>query len=272
MKKHFVFWAVISIFFPHEALSQERSGTNARLVATDYAISFAQIFVGKTIRGQNLGRSFVSSLYQAAPATALQYAGMRMVGKNWQLALPAQLLIQKGVAIQRRSIMGEQVFSRELLTSWDLDYLWFNLRIRDGRLLSPRLNVVTAVASVAGANARLEIGRSLETGVLLFSSSSVVTEGYGGTYVFGSIHMLSVNEGSGGNISHELVHRFQDLREGVLTDIFLRQDSERGWPVPFVRLDLSLSYPAYWAQERLSPDCHDCRPYEWEARIHSGQK
>ncbi|GEM_PF-4908886 len=272
MRKIVVSLIAALAIFPNDVFSQNGSNSEGRLVAANYVISFSQIFLGKTIRGQNLGRSFVRSLYEAVPATAMQYAGMKMVGRNWRLALPAQLLVQKGAALERRSILGEPVLSRELLTSWDLDYLWFNLRIRNGRVLAPRLNVVTTVATVTNLNARLDLGYSLTTGVVFFSHSREVPDDAGGIYIFGTIHTASVGEGYNELVSHELIHRFQDIREGVLPEVFLKQDRERGWPVSLLRLDFSLSYPNYWLQKRLNPHCYGCRFYEWEAGAYSGNR
>lgn len=270
--KHLVFFCMILIAAPFGvAGAQSRSGLDRELLGANYLVTFPQVFLGKVIRGENVARSFVRSLYEAAPAAAAQYAGMRMAGENWRLALPAQLLVQKGAAIQRHSILGEPVFSRELLTSWDLDYLWFNLRVRDGRILTPRLNVITVAATAVFSNGRLNLERSLTTGVVFFSDSREVREGWGGFYKLGVIHMSSADDSYNKGLSHEFVHRFQEIREGVLSEVLLRQNRERGWPISFLRLDLSLYQPLYSLQILTYGNNSRNRFFhEWEAGVYSG--
>lgn len=265
-----------AILLSDDASAQgRRSGLDGELIVANYAVTFPQVFLGKVIRGENVASSFVQSLYEAVPAAAAQYAGMKMVGENWQLALPAQLLVQKGAAIQRRSISGEPVFSRELLTSWDLDYLWFNLRVRNGRILSPRLNVATVAATAIYSNGRLNLERSFTTGVIVFSNSREVSEGTGGFEMFGTIHdFSSADNWDDESFSHELIHRFQGIRESAIPEVLLRQDSERGWPISFLRFNLTLLYPSYRLQRWwLNGSQFRWRIFhEWEAGAYSGYK
>lgn len=272
--KKFVMPLVVAaaVFSPHGAQAQDRPLLDGRLVAANYAVTFSQIFLGKVIRGESVPRSFVRSLYEAAPAAGAQYVGMRMVGEDWRLAVPAQIIFQKGVALQRRSIAGEPVFSREMLTSWDLDYLWLNLRVRNGRFLTPRANVVT-IAATAFARARFNSEKSFLTGTVFFIPSERVSSNVGGFEALGAIHMRSCEVSCNSLFSHELIHRFQEIRESVLPDVFLRQDRELGWPVSTFRLDASLYLLTYNLQKELNDSGLRSRLFhEWEAGAHSGHR
>ena len=136
-----------------------------QLALANYTLSALAQFTGKVIRGENVGRAARRAPVEALAPAALQHAGMTLLGSSWRLALPAQALVQKGAMLQRRSMLGLPQFA-EFWTSWELDYLWFNVRVAAGRFLVPRLNVETvrqAFVMRDPAPARLSWGRSLAT-------------------------------------------------------------------------------------------------------------
>ena len=107
------FRAILAVLALFSGTREASAQTDAELFIANYSVSFVQQFAGKVVRGGNVWRAFRQTSYEAVSSATLQYAGMRMAGENWRLALPAQVLVQKGAEIQRRSIMGQPVFSRD---------------------------------------------------------------------------------------------------------------------------------------------------------------
>src|SRR2546430_370395 len=145
---------------------------------------------------------------------------MTLLGSSWRLALPAQALVQKGAMLQRRSMVGLRQFAG-FWTSWELDYLWFNVRVAAGRFLVPRLNVETvrqAFVMRDPAPARLSWGRSLATGVPTWFTDQIVEEAWGrerGQQVHLNRLVFAENwtsDHGDGLYRHELEHTLQAIR------------------------------------------------------------
>src|SRR2546422_10726678 len=160
---------------------------------------------------------------------------MTLLGSSWRLALPAQALVQKGAMLQRRSMLGLPQFAG-FWTSWELDYLWFNVRVAAGRFLVPRLNVETvrqAFVMRDPAPARLSWGRSLATGVPTWFTDQIVEEAWGrerGQQVHLNRLVFDENwtsDHGDGLYRHELEHTLQAIRSTPLVDVLLHQDASQ---------------------------------------------
>ncbi len=254
-----------------------------QLTLANYTLSALAQFTGKVIRGENVGRAARRASVEALAPAALQHAGMSLLGSSWRLALPAQALVQKGAMLQRRSMLGLPQFTG-FWTSWELDYLWFNLRVNAGRFLMPRLNVETvrqAFVMRDPAPARLSWGRSLATGVPTWFTDQIVEEAWGrerGQQVHLNRLVLDQNwtfDHGDGLYRHELEHTLQAIRSTPLIDVLLHQDASQTRPAGFLRYNSDIiAYHLTGVQSFLGNSNrlleHDRRFVEWEADSYAG--
>ncbi|KKU94150.1 MAG: hypothetical protein UY26_C0003G0301 [Candidatus Jorgensenbacteria bacterium GW2011_GWA1_48_13] len=230
-------FAVLALALAAPACSEKLKAQNdAELIAAQYGISFTQQFLGKVIRGENILQSFQTAASEAVPSAAFQYAGMKMVGANWQFAIPAQLLTQKGAWVQRQSMLGRPIFGREFLTTWELDYLWFNLRVRDGRMLLPRLNPFTVFVAAEQERQSVFWKESLVSGAVIYKATRDIDAL--GKHADNVIVIQHVAGNWGSVLSHELTHSLQRVRGHPLFDVVLHQDASQKRFLPFLRVDL----------------------------------
>jgi len=254
-----------------------------QLAFANYTLSALAQFTGKVIRGENVGRAARRAPVEALAPAALQHAGMTLLGSSWRLALPAQALVQKGAMLQRRSMLGLPQFAG-FWTSWELDYLWFNLRVNAGRFLIPRLNVETvrqAFVMRDPAPARLSWGRSLATGVPTWFTDQIVEEAWGrerGQQVHLNRLVFDQNwtsDHGDGLYRHELEHTLQAIRSTPLVDVLLHQDASQTRPAGFLRYNSDvIAYHLTGMQSFLGNGNrlleHDRRFVEWEADSYAG--
>ncbi len=254
-----------------------------QLALANYTLAALAQFTGKVIRGENVGRAARRASVEALAPAALQHAGMTLLGSSWRLALPAQALVQKGAMLQRRSMLGLPQFAG-FWTSWELDYLWFNLRVNAGRFLIPRLNVETvrqAFVMRDPAPARLSWGRSLATGVPTWFTDEIVEEAWGrerGQQVHLNRLVLDQNwtsDHGDGLYRHELEHTLQAIRSATLVDVLLHQDASQTRPAGFLRYNSDvIAYHMTGVQSFLGNGNrlleHDRRFVEWEADSYAG--
>ncbi len=254
-----------------------------QLTLANYTLSALAQFTGKVIRGENVGRAARRASVEALAPAALQHAGMTLLGSSWRLALPAQALVQKGAMLQRRSMLGLPQFTG-FWTSWELDYLWFNLRVNAGRFLIPRLNVETvrqAFVMRDPAPARLSWGRSLATGVPTWFTDQIVEEAWGrerGQQVHLNRLVLDqhwTSDHGDGLYRHELEHALQAIRGTPLIDVLLHQDASQTRPAGFLRYNSDIiAYHLTGVQSFLGNGNrlleHDRRFVEWEADSYAG--
>ncbi len=254
-----------------------------QLALANYTLSALAQFTGKVIRGENVGRAARRAPVEALAPAALQHAGMTLLGSSWRFALPAQALVQKGAMLQRRSMLGLPQFAG-FWTSWELDYLWFNVRVAAGRFLVPRLNVETvrqAFVMHDPAPARLSWGRSLATGVPTWFTDRIVEEAWGrerGQQVH--LNQLVFDENwtsdhGDGLYRHELEHTLQAIRSTPLVDVLLHQDATQTRPAGFLRYNSDIiAYHLTGVQSFLGNGNrlleHDRRFVEWEADSYAG--
>jgi len=254
-----------------------------QLALANYTLAALGQFTGKVIRGENVGRAARRAPVEALAPAALQHAGMTLLGSSWRFALPAQALVQKGAMLQRRSMLGLPQFAG-FWTSWELDYLWFNVRVAAGRFLVPRLNVETvrqAFVMHDPAPARLSWGRSLATGVPTWFTDRIVEEAWGrerGQQVH--LNQLVFDENwtsdhGDGLYRHELEHTLQAIRSTPLVDVLLHQDASQTRPAGFLRYNSDIiAYHLTGVQSFLGNGNrlleHDRRFVEWEADSYAG--
>ena len=225
-----------------------------QLALGNYALSTLAQSLGKIIRGQNVGRAVRHSAVEALAPTALQHTGMMLAGSDWRLAIPAQALVQKGAMLQRRSMLGQPQFDG-FWTSWELDYLWFNLRVDRGHVLAPRLNLETVRTTLMvrhPTDARFDWSRSLATGVPTRLADRL-TDGNWGQEASQLIDLdrdIAANPATGPDggaavYRHELIHTLQSVRSAALIDVLLHQDASQSRPpgVPAAQLGHPESRP-----------------------------
>jgi hypothetical protein len=260
-------------------LAAQTARQHWQLALGNYTLATFAQSIGKIVRGQNVGRAVRHAAVEAIAPTGLQHAGMVLVGRDWRLALPAQLLVQKGALLQRRSMLEQPQFAG-FWSSWELDYLWFNLRVDRGRVRLPRLNVETVRTTLMVQHptpARVDWGRSLMTGVPTRLADRL-TDGNWGQEAAQLVDldrtvMDNTSTGPDGGAAvyrHELIHALQSIRSTPLVDVLLHQDATQTRPVAFLRLNsgiLSLGR----VQTLLGGDDieHDLRFDEWEADAYS---
>jgi len=254
-----------------------------QLALGNYALSTLAPFAGKVIAGENVGRAARAAAVEALAPAGLQHAGMMLGGRNWRLALPAQVLVQKGAMLQRRSMLALPLFDG-FWTSWELDYLWFNLRLDHGRMRSPRVNLETVRATLVKRHpspARLDWSRSLATGV----TTRIADELRGGAWGREMGQLVDLNrdvmngalfdrEVGEGVYRHELQHTLQSIRGSALMDVVLRQDAAQARPLEFLRYNIALpdlnQVQAFLLNGNRTVD-HRLRFSEWEADAYSGR-
>lgn len=277
MRKFFFVVAMMSLI-ANLAVAQEEfvPSTSKGLFWTQYAFDFTHIFVGKVVKGRNVLKSLAESAYQAAPAAYLHHAGFKMVAKDWRDALPAQLLVQKGNWIVRKSILNQNLFSHHFITDWEIDYLIFNVRNK-GLKPQVRVNFATTVWSTLGFGLRdwtnkdeahrFNLGMSLRTGTMYFDSRYPKEEYMSG----GSIgNIVGVEPGDNRyTISHELIHTFQEMRGNALIDPLFQQDltQTRDGYDDFpdgMRFDFGTFVNLFWYLGQVAAD----GPQEHDFRIH----
>lgn len=267
------------------AATAQTASQHLQLALGNYTLSALAQFGGKVVRGENVGRAARRAAVEALPAAGLQHAGMTLLGRNWRLALPAQALVQKGTMLQRRSILGQPLFA-DFWGSWEVDYLWFNLRVDHGRPRLPRVNVVTVQQTFLNAQpapATLDWGRSLATGVPTRLADRLVGEYWGaqaGQHVDLNRNVmngtLASHDEAEAVYRHELEHTLQSIRGMALVDVTLRQDVSQSRPVGFLRynsdvLTLQLgAVQAFLFNGGHALD-HDLRFVEWEADSYAGR-
>jgi hypothetical protein len=265
------------------SVAAQTAGQHWQLVLANYTLSALAQFTGKVIRGDNVGRAARRAAVEALAPAALQHAGMSLLGRNWRLALPAQALVQKGAMLQRRSMLGLPQFAG-FWTSWEIDYLWFNVRVAAGRFLVPRLNVETvrqAFVMRDPAPARLSWGRSLATGVPTWFTDQILEEAWGrerGQQVHLNRLVLDqawTSDHGEGLYRHELEHTLQAIRSTPLVDVLLHQDASQARPVGFLRYNSDvIVYHLTGVQSFLGNGNrlleHDRRYVEWEADSYAG--
>ncbi|MGH7570066.1 MAG: hypothetical protein ACREL9_14035 [Gemmatimonadales bacterium] len=253
-----------------------------QLALGNYALSAVAQFAGKVTRGQNVGHAARSAAVQALLPTGLQHAGMTLLGQTWHLALPAQALVQKGAMLQRRSMLDQSQLDG-FWTSWELDYLWLNLRVDRGRVRVPRINVETVRAALTVRHptpTRLDWGRSLTTGVLtrLADRLSHGTWGQEAAQLVDLNRYVMSRTSSGPDDAdavyrHELQHTLQSIRSAALVDVVLRQDAAQTRPLGILRLNPGVLSPGR-VQALLASDgapAHDHSFDEWEADAYAGR-
>ena len=238
-----------------------RAQNDAELLVAQYGISFTQQFLGKVVRGGNVLQSFQAAAAEALSSAALQYAGMKMVNANWRLAIPAQLLMQKGAWVERQSMLGRPIFGREFLTTWELDYLLFNFRVSDGRMILPRLNLLTAFVAVGSKHQSVFWRESLVSGALIYKATRDIDAL--GKHADNVILIQRVTGNWGSVLSHELTHSLQRVRGHPLFDVILHQDASQKRFLPFLRADLGGIWASAYGRN-LFPAGKD-NFLEWEA-------
>jgi len=254
-----------------------------QLVLGNYALATLAQFAGKVMSGQNVGRAVRHSAVEALVPAGLQHAGMMLLGRSWRLALPAQALVQKGAMLQRRSMLEQPLFEG-FWTSWELDYLWFNLRLDHGHVRSPRVNLETVRAALVKRHptpARLEWSRSLITGV----PTRLADRLRGGAWGREMGQLVDLNrdvmngtatnrDGGEAVYRHELVHTLQSIRGSALLDVMLRQDAAQTRPLGFLRYNMALpdlnQVQAFLLNGNRPVD-HRLRFSEWEADAYAGR-
>jgi hypothetical protein len=265
------------------SVAAQTAGQHWQLVLANYTLSALAQLTGKVIRGGNVGRAARRAAVEALAPAALQHAGMSLLGRNWRLALPAQALVQKGAMLQRRSMLGLPQFAG-FWNSWEIDYLWFNVRVAGGRFLVPRLNVETvrqAFVMRDPAPARLSWGRSLATGVPTWFTDQILEEAWGrerGQQVHLNRLVLDqawTSDHGEGLYRHELEHTLQAIRSTPLVDVLLHQDASQARPVGFLRYNSDvIVYHLTGVQSFLGNGNrlleHDRRYVEWEADSYAG--
>lgn len=255
---------------------EAKAQSDAELLIAQYGFSFGQQFLGKVIRGGNVIRSAEKTAYEAVPSAILQYTGMKLMGMNWRLALPAQLLVQKGASIQRQSMLDRSI-GEGIWTSWEIDYLWFNLRVKDGKVVLPRLNLATVFHS-RDAHLYFNWRESFLSGAVIYTASIEQLSGKvkgqlsPGSFVGGRqnshvIRMRSVQNEE--LLAHEIVHTLQWVRGNALFDVLLLQDASQKRFLSFLRIDLG-EVPAHSVnalQDIIGdPVSWDSYFLEWEAK------
>lgn len=266
----------------------EAQRDDLKLLGYQYVWSFGQEFVGKVIHGENVGESFLKSFYESAPPAVLRHVGMRMVAENWRLAIPAQLLIQKAVQVERLSIEGKPIISTSLLTSWELDYLWFNLRVKEGKPLLPKVNIDAVRESFRYGRRNFLWDESFTSGTVIWSTLGSLGTIPSGQTVAGrswlGVIFVRPEYLSDGLLSHEIIHWFQEIRGGSLINpLFesIRFETKKPWTwigvanLPpfssFIRFDILGGY-VDWAptlfQNMISNPCKQRTLLEWEPTIY----
>jgi len=250
-----------------------------QLALGNYALSTLAQSLGKVIRGQNVGRAVRRSAVDALAPTGLQHAGMMLVGGDWRLALPGQVLVQKGAMLQRRSMLEQPLFEG-FWTSWELDYLWFNLRVDHGQVRLPRVNLETVRTTLMVRHptpTQFDWGRSLTTGVPTRLADRLADGNWGqeaGQLVDLDRDIMANTwpgpDGGAAVYRHELIHAFQSIRSAALVDVLLHQDAAQNRPLGFLRVNsgiLSLGRVQTLLGARQLE--HDLRFDEWEADAYS---
>lgn len=270
---------VLLLCAPTASLAAQTAQQQWQLVLGNYALATLAQSMGKVIRGQNVGQAVRRSAVEALAPTGLQHAGMLLVGRDWRLALPAQALVQKGAMLQRRSMLEQPQFT-DFWTSWELDYLWVNVRVDRGHVLPPRVNLETVRATIMvrhPTRARLDWGRSLATGMPTRVADRLYQDAWGQeTSQVVDLQrsvMRRTSTGANGGAAvyrHELVHALQSVRSTALVDVLLRQDVTQQRPVEFLRLNSGiLSLGRVQAALAGGVMEHDVHYDEWEADAYS---
>lgn len=229
------------------ALPQDEARAQAselEALGFNYAVTFLQQVVGKVWHGpdQPLVEDITQAAYESLPSAVLSYAGMKLVAEDWRFALPAQVLAQKGAWVGRRSMQGLCVYCRDFLVEWELDYLWFNLRLRDGRFLLPRANAVTLVMTGVVERFMPELSmswqESLLTGTVVYTGGALSggAEGRRGIHFGGVVALAEIGDRE--VLQHELLHDHQVVRGSTLWDVGFRQDFSQEPDYRYVRLNL----------------------------------
>jgi hypothetical protein len=268
---------------PPIPVSAQTAQHHLQLALGNYALSTVAQFAGKVIAGENVLRAARRAPVEALAPTGLQHAGMTLLGQNWRLAVPAQALVQKGVMLQRRSMLGQPMFDG-FWTSWELDYLWLNLRLDRGRLRLPRVNVETVRRTLTMRHpmpARFDWSRSFATGVPTRLTDRLNDGAWGqeaGQLV--DLNRFVMNEtwtdrdDAEGVYRHELEHTLQSIRGTAMVDVILRQDAAQSRPLEFLRWNAALPdldrVQAFLVNGNHELD-HDVRFIEWEADAYAGR-
>ena len=254
-----------------------------QLALGNYTLSTLAQFAGKVIHGENVGRAARHAAVEALVPAGLEHAGMMLMGKNWRFALPAQALVQKGAMLQRRSMLGQPQFDG-FWTSWELDYLWFNLRLDHGRVRSPRVNLETVRAALVKRHptpAHVDWSRSLATGVPTRLADRLRGDAWGremGQMVDLNRDVMNgtLTDRAGGEAvyRHELEHTLQSIRGSAFMDVMLRQDAAQARALGFLRYNVAFpdlnQMQAFLLNGNRSVD-HRLRFSEWEADAYAGR-
>jgi hypothetical protein len=231
-----------------------------KLIAGQVGFHVTVSFIGKLFHHEPPGRAIREALKEGTLAGGFAHAGFCIAGRNPEWALAGKALAQKADLTTRRSIRGEPVFDRSLLTNWELTHSFVHFEWNG----KPRLEVDAINAAFSayyltrGAPYHFDARRTLLSGSLVFQNHAP-PQGLYGYYVPGVIWLDSSRLDNRNIWGHEITHSLQAERGSAIKE----------WRYSIFRLNWLVFASGVPALLAGWPE-HDNRLHEMEAKRYSG--
>ena len=265
-----------------EGQSQEFRNQRAQLAAFNIGFNGLIGGVGGLLNNKGRstpGRAFGKGFYQAAIGGAISHVGLSLTHQiqtqqNISLAWPARMVNSFGASIIQNAAEGRKMLERLHFNLFvtRLEYYPYQKRFV-GRLFTSSIYGMLVV----GKNARFDLGKSLQTGILYFESNqNFALPGLGvsgiATGQVSSIGMSSNLTGAGfyNVYAEEVAHILQyDRKVGGNAFLFgvHNQLSDKSKSYNFISrfVYFDLNGPLFWLGYRIAGSTHNCNFFEQEA-------
>ncbi len=276
----FLVLAVIAINAPCQ--SNEFRNQRAQLAAFNIGFNGLIGGVGRLINNQENTtgfQAFVKGFYQGAIGGTVSHIGLSLthqiqLQQNISYAWPARLVNSLGASIIQNTAEGRRMFERLHLNLYVTRLEYFPSQKRfTGRLFTSSIYGILVV----GNNARFNLARSLQSGILYFESDrpfALAGLGVSGIAT-GQVSSIGMNTDLSGDAfyniyAEETAHILQyDRKVGgnaLLFNVNAKlTESSKLYKTLSKYLYADLNGPLFWAGYYLSGTTHNCNFFEQEA-------
>ncbi|ADR22900.1 hypothetical protein MATR_32510 [Marivirga tractuosa] len=228
-------------------------------------------------------QAFSKGFYQGAIGGAVSHIGFSLTHqvqkqRNISYAWPARIVNSLGSSIIQNAAEGQRMFERLHLNLYitRLEYYPYQKKFR-GRLFTSSIYGIL----VAGRNAKLDIKKSLQTGILYFETSQYFSSAIGSGSATGQVSSIGMSSGFSDDryysiYAHEVAHILQYDRM-VGPNAFLHsfdQNLKSKYTLyknlsKFIYFDLN--GPIFFLAYKAAGSTHNCNFFEQEAENYSNR-
>ncbi|SMG42037.1 hypothetical protein SAMN05661096_02855 [Marivirga sericea] len=268
--------------------SQSKEFRNQRAQLAAFNIGFNGLIggVGGLINnnGKKSGfQAFTKGFYQGAIGGAVSHVGLSLTHqvqkqRNISYAWPARLVNAVGSSIIQNAAEGQRMFERMHLNLYitRLEYYPYENKFR-GRLFTSSIYGILVV----GKNAKLDLKRSLQTGIFYFESNQNFTSSIGTGGATGQVSSIGMSSDFSDDTfysiyAHEVAHILQfDRMVGANALLYSFDQNLKSKNTIYKKLSkyiyFDLNGPIFFLAYRGAGPTHNCNFFEQEAENYSNR-